>query len=447
MKEEMVKVLELKKSLYCSLCDHSKLQFIDIEANTITYNNEFCFGLLKNYSKYLVWKNLKLTNYLHNLFQYLKCFQTDGKGSSFPYEFFGKEHVKLSKLLKPCEEITTPEQASACSSVCQEFDIVGFSKFFDGEREFIERMYDFTLSIIRMFGFTFKKKIEQKADEKVRILAETEPVKNVVSRKHMIDNNMTYFDDKERYESIKETLRENGAGDTFFGRALEEVAETEKPDADEVIKTGDDLKSPPDGGKTGTAASLGLDEPPNTNIKMVKHLLKSIGSISSPTRPEFESYNEISDPKPGYTVMEPPIDISKFATIFNDEGINPLEIKLNFDPGIAPALYMGKVEQRPEKWSAQAIRDYVSASEGDVEEFNLDSVAIQIEPKIPGADEEEVAVEDEILEGEDRELKGKAKKHKHKKRRSERRLTDNHKRKVKRETSNTIKKFLVHLLF
>lgn len=49
-----------------------------------------------------------------------------------------------------------------CKELCQKFNIGGYSAFWDGEKKFVERVYDFVLNVIRNFGFRYK--VEEKIE-------------------------------------------------------------------------------------------------------------------------------------------------------------------------------------------------------------------------------------------------------------------------------------------
>lgn len=43
-----------------------------------------------------------------------------------------------------------------CTDLCQKFNIASYSAFWDGEKKFVERVYDYVLNVIRNYGFRFK---------------------------------------------------------------------------------------------------------------------------------------------------------------------------------------------------------------------------------------------------------------------------------------------------
>lgn len=78
MREEIAKILEIKKALYCSVCDLRLSSHLDTQNNQIKLSDNFCFQMLKNSKKYLIWKNKIFLEYVEKLYQYLMCHASGG---------------------------------------------------------------------------------------------------------------------------------------------------------------------------------------------------------------------------------------------------------------------------------------------------------------------------------------------------------------------------------
>ena len=214
MKEEMKKMVELKKTAYCVICDKSLSKFIKKKNNSLIFSDTFCVDLVSRFSKYLEWKNITLIDYQNKLFQYLKCYLTDGESTEFPYKFFGKPQLESSEDFKGCISASGDEKVSACKKVCDDFNLFGYSKFFDGEREFIERMYNVTVNTLRMFGFMFddmpggpeEKSKDKKTSPETgdgRLLEDlTSNSLTTINKQNLIDGNEAHFDNNENYNTV-----------------------------------------------------------------------------------------------------------------------------------------------------------------------------------------------------------------------------------------------------
>lgn len=385
VKIEIKKMAELKKSFYCTVCDSNAGVFLQFKNNKIVYSNQFCFDLLKEFRRYIAWKNDKFITYTENLFQYLKCFQTDGHKGKFPFKFFGEDHMKLISRIKQCEKPKDVKAAEDCVDICEQFDLVNYSNFFDGERKFLEEMYSYILYIIRMFGFTFSKPIAN-SEEKVRILEEVnENGKRVLtSKQHLINNNEEYFDNKGQYEIIKENLRNLDDNSLLFGRQLSE--KTKK--TEEAKKEGDK--------KEGEKKEGDKKEQEKTPEQMVKYLLGNLDKMSAPTRANYMTLSEINTSTVNYPVNEPNIDFTKVKATFDKNGLNPFQItkQVNFDMGLLETMYKGKVATRVEPWNANAVRDYVTIDDGELNKFNFGLADLVIDIRMPDIKE----VEDDLEE-------------------------------------------------
>ena len=213
MKEEMKKMIELKKTAYCIVCDKNLSHFVKRKNKSVTFSHDFCGKLISRFSKYLEWKNVTLVNYQNKLFQYLQCYLTDGKAEKFPYKFFGGDQIKNRNKVKDCLSASGNHQTSACENVCTKFNLFNYSEVFDGEKETIDRMYNNILNTIRIFGFRFedssnesnqknKAKIKEQKKGYVRYL-ESKSDEDIYlnNKKHLIDGNAKHFDNKKQYKS------------------------------------------------------------------------------------------------------------------------------------------------------------------------------------------------------------------------------------------------------
>lgn len=117
MKNEMSKMVDLKKTAYCVVCDKSLSKFVDIKSKTVAYSEGFCTSMLKTFGKYLDWKNVELMKYQDRLYQYLQCYSRDGSDVSFPYQFFAQSQLELSKKFEECR--ASGNKPSACRPLCE----------------------------------------------------------------------------------------------------------------------------------------------------------------------------------------------------------------------------------------------------------------------------------------------------------------------------------------
>ena len=100
----IVSMNDLKKSIYCAVCDYQMLQNFDLAQKRIYLNDNFCNSFLNRYKAYLLWKNVHFIEYVYNLFQYIECHESPGMLINFPFKNFLDKHLRLSFFVKRCLE-------------------------------------------------------------------------------------------------------------------------------------------------------------------------------------------------------------------------------------------------------------------------------------------------------------------------------------------------------
>lgn len=226
MKAEMAKIVDIKKTAYCIVCDKSLSKFVNVKDKQITYSEGFCDTMIKQFSTYLNWKNVQLLDYQNKLFQYLQCYLQDGKSNNFPYPFFGQSHVELSNTFKDCNG-TGKDKAEKCKAICQKFNLFNYSEFFDGERVFFEQMYNIIINTIRMYGFRFEKTqpVDPNAppapagpQKSSRLLEELiDDSQALINKQHLLQNNESHFNIDGNHEVLSDFY---GQTDLPQGRIL-----------------------------------------------------------------------------------------------------------------------------------------------------------------------------------------------------------------------------------
>lgn len=159
LKPKLRAILELKRGFYCNICDKAASPFMDLKKMKITLGQDFCYTIINQYRDYLKWKNVDFTEYILKAHQFLKCFSDDGTPQKMPFRFFEPSHRKELPDVKSCLEIKKKEEVGSCLDMCEKFDYVNYSHFFDGERDFIQKVLNFILNVVRTHGFQFKRRM------------------------------------------------------------------------------------------------------------------------------------------------------------------------------------------------------------------------------------------------------------------------------------------------
>jgi hypothetical protein len=163
LKPQLRSVLELKRGFYCEMCNKASNAFIDVTKKRISLSQGFCFDVVSQFKDYLSWKNITFMKYVLKVYQYLKCFSDDGTPVPMPFKFFAKEHEEAVPQTESCMGITKPDEVGNCLDLCDEFDYIHYSAAFDGERQFIVKLINMMLDVVRLHGFVYKPPQEQPA--------------------------------------------------------------------------------------------------------------------------------------------------------------------------------------------------------------------------------------------------------------------------------------------
>ena len=156
VKNELKSLLNVKQSFLCSVCSKSNSQFIDVDNNKIYMSLQGCADIMSRFKNYFMWKNLQLNNYLNLLYQYMSCFSYDGNVDiPIPYEMPGDDTLRLADEMNKCVNITSSSQAQECTNVCSKFNPATYSLYFEGNRKYISKIYNFIVNTIRQFGMRY----------------------------------------------------------------------------------------------------------------------------------------------------------------------------------------------------------------------------------------------------------------------------------------------------
>ena len=147
---EMIRLLSMKKTFYCSLCDMDKQKRIDPYNKIITFDTNFCRRIIVEFKDYLKFTNVLLIEYLDMLLQYVRCFQTPADEARFPYSSFLQVYQKNFEVIQKCfDNIDTPEYMQHCIFLCQQYSYTTYSPFFDGSVDLISRINTTLISFFR----------------------------------------------------------------------------------------------------------------------------------------------------------------------------------------------------------------------------------------------------------------------------------------------------------
>lgn len=146
----LTNLLELKKSIYCSICDASNQQLFDSNRQLIVYSQEFCFDILNRYKDYIFFKNIEFVNYVDTLMQVQECAQSTGDETTFPSVNRISWMKRRIPFIQRCyENLEKPDYYVYCRFMCVQYRIQDYSKFFEGDIKMLSEIFSAMTSFLR----------------------------------------------------------------------------------------------------------------------------------------------------------------------------------------------------------------------------------------------------------------------------------------------------------
>lgn len=150
LKATLVSMLDLKKSLYCSICDATQQYLFDTNRGLVLYSQEFCLDLLTKYKDYILFKNIDFVEYVDSLLQVQECVQSTGDETTFPkVNRFSWMKRRIPFIRRCYDNLDRPDYYIYCRFMCVQYRMQDYSNFFEGDLKTMERVYASMMSFVR----------------------------------------------------------------------------------------------------------------------------------------------------------------------------------------------------------------------------------------------------------------------------------------------------------
>ena len=160
IKEQASKILSLKKTLYCAVCDASAHRFFDSEKNVVMISEDFCKDLMHSFMDYINFNNVIFIEYADQLLQYLTCLNSLPTERGFPLRNRLDYHKRNIVFFRRCfDNLEADDMMRYCHFICSTFNFDGFSKLIDGDLSNLYLLYLEILDFARNNGIPFTTKI------------------------------------------------------------------------------------------------------------------------------------------------------------------------------------------------------------------------------------------------------------------------------------------------
>jgi hypothetical protein len=139
---------ELHYAFYCVLCDYDAHSNIDLKSKKISLDSTTCMQQLRKNKDYVVTLNIELVDYFESLQHLLDCSFYE-KSYEFPFLFEYQENFRenTQNCLDKFDEDSN-EMSDQCAAFCNQMNIAGISRHFEGDPSFVEKAIDYYENII-----------------------------------------------------------------------------------------------------------------------------------------------------------------------------------------------------------------------------------------------------------------------------------------------------------
>ena len=142
IRDIMIGLLDLKKTLYCDICDAHRQRYFNGENRMVIYTQEFCRDILGEYRDYFYWKNVLMVEYLDLQMQFIGCMESAGNVYKYPIPTAVTWHKRRIFFIKRClDNLNSKNFYRYCRFICVQFKYDTYSKFFDGDVEFLGKIF------------------------------------------------------------------------------------------------------------------------------------------------------------------------------------------------------------------------------------------------------------------------------------------------------------------
>ena len=349
IQKELQRMIELKKSFYCSLCDIRKQRNIDPINKVITFDRAFCRRLVIEFKDYIKFQNVLLIEYIDLVLQYIRCFQSSADESKFPLTNFLHPYRKQFEQIQNCfNGIETGDFMDNCAFLCNQFSYTTLSPFWDGNQELINR------ANFELFGFF------RKLESGLPLVLGKKDFEEISNEINSLDFTNELYG--ENLNEDKEMIDEAEDRNLSLERKLQEI--NKKPIKNEKINNF--LKQ-------RELHGLLKELSPEKKQELIDATNNQILGDNSST-------NDIEEPKETiYDTREklPTAKVFRNRFINSTKGINPLEMenKVNYKIDILDLMKKNckaEARKRVEKLDEKVISNYFEISNKDMIDFEKD---------------------------------------------------------------------------
>ena len=150
VKVELLRLISVKRGLYCVLCDVNYQVFIDKKKNLLLLDRSFCGNYISDFRHYFEFMNVTFIKYLDSIFQFINCVQSDGDELDFPFFTIIEKKKRMIMLWENCfDSLGTEDEFKHCYFICSKFKYDRNTPTIEGDLEFLKTVYFEIISFMR----------------------------------------------------------------------------------------------------------------------------------------------------------------------------------------------------------------------------------------------------------------------------------------------------------
>ena len=370
---DLTALQDLKKTLYCSICDAKQQKFVisNPKNRVIVFDQEFCSTTLKTFRSYLFWKNYYMVDYLDTLLQLVSCSDTPGNTYAFPFKSIVGWHRRRLESFKKCFDNLEGENfMRECLFICKQYDILSYTQFFEGNFRTLStihfKLLDFVRQRLNVTPFHFYK-IMKVRDKTQKMALFEEMVKDLAPRSSP----------KAKRGSLPGTKKKKTVKTrpSFSAKASTNTASDSKSEEKPTPIKKRRFKS-----KISTAEALLLANPEHQIDLKLNSMIYHSGEEATETRSPIKTYKgPLKEEIFGREIFEKvktPYSVKRMRSFFSShkKALQPFRTAgdTNFQIEFVQLLTMQALKTKEEVIKPQVLGEYFRFKHDEISDFNRD---------------------------------------------------------------------------
>lgn len=372
IRSDMNRLMDFKKSFYCSVCDSNDSKNINLFRSEVAVSNEFCFKFVREFNQYLNWRYLKFYEYQNKIYQYLSCYGRPANLTlTYPYESINKLMPEPMDDWDNCKTVTSIDDIAQCANLCSQVKLSTYSAIIDGDRENLKRLYYYGVNTLRQYGIVFGT-FDAKKAAALNKTSSNATNSTTGAAATTGSTNKRILEEQER--SVRYDF--GVADDLLSGsRLLQDDQNQNSQEGNDNNNSTDSDDDEPEFNTTLFNKTMNDRLRSSEEIQMMMLLMDTIEETTTFTRKEHYNHDEISSARVLYFIVSPVNSLVNLTTSLKKNGLNPFNKTrgIRFEASMSDVLVNGGFNQKSEEpLDPMVIKDCVDVNKQDVGSFNED---------------------------------------------------------------------------